>query len=81
MKTGLGGGSLSEEVNAGVSSEKSVGGIDLDTRNLEIKTIGDGAGFEFSFDMSGYENMLIVGFSPVIIQIVPIANAAIFIGQ
>ena len=64
-----------------VVEEKRVGGIDLDTRNLEIETRGDGFGFEFSFDMNGYENMTILGFSPMIIQIVPISNAAMLLAH
>ncbi|MBU4332874.1 MAG: hypothetical protein KKD07_00355, partial [Candidatus Omnitrophica bacterium] len=78
MRLGLAGESPIVESDVDGSS---VGGIDLNTRNLDIETTGDGAGFEFSFDMNGYENITILGFSPVIIQIVPISNAAILIGQ
>ena len=67
---------------AAVSSpaKDSVGGIDLNPNSLDLRTQGEGVDFDAPFDPQAILSSPIDGFSPVIIQIVPL-NLPLLLGQ
>ncbi len=68
-----------QQTNASVTADNDVGGIDMN--NIELDRQGQGEGI--LFDMTGMEpllNMDIQGFSPVIIDIVPINSMLPILG-
>jgi len=68
------------ETNSSVNNEKDVGGIDMNTIDIDRQG-GEGEGIQF--DMTGMEpllNMDIQGFTPVIIDITPINSVLPILG-
>jgi predicted unusual protein kinase regulating ubiquinone biosynthesis (AarF/ABC1/UbiB family) len=59
--------------------KQNLGGIDMNSRSLDLQTEGDGIKFDMPFDPTQLQNIKIDGFSPVILQIIP-TNLPLFIG-
>ncbi|MCB9757061.1 MAG: hypothetical protein H6753_01400 [Candidatus Omnitrophica bacterium] len=65
------------QVDAG--RPEDVGGIDMNSKALDLQTSGQDIKFDMPFDPAQLQNIQIDGFSPVILQIVP-TNLPLFIG-
>lgn len=63
-----------------IPQEDNLGGIDLTPANLNIQTQGKAIDFNMPVDLQGFENTPINGFSPIILQIVPVSNIQMLLG-
>ena len=60
---------------------KNVGGIDLNPDNLDIRTHGSGMEVDIPvIDIKSFETPAFTGFTPVIIEIVPVTNFPMILG-
>jgi len=58
-----------------------LGGIDLNPNNLNLQTQGNEINIDFLFDPDQMLNINIDGFLPVIINITPITNLPLLLGE
>jgi len=62
-----------------IKKPNNLGGIDMNSKALDLETTGEGIKFDMPFDPAQLENIKIDGFTPVILQIIP-TNLPLFIG-
>ncbi len=60
-------------------NKKDLGGIDMNSKALDLQTSGEEIKFNMPFDPAQLQNIKIDGFSPVILQIIP-TNLPLFLG-
>ena len=63
------------------SEEKKPGGIDFNPANLNIRVRRDDQGLPLPWDSQPINNLQIEGLTPVIINIVPVTNLPLLLGQ
>lgn len=71
---------VSSSADGNIQTSKNLGGIDMNQKNLDLQTSGEGTRFDKSFDPGQIPNIKFDGFSPVILRIVP-TNLPVLLGQ
>ena len=74
---------ISTKKDSLILGNKDVGGIDLNSNNLDIKTVGEGIDWQIpeDFDMGIFENPSFTGLAPVIFEMVPISSFSMVLGN
>ncbi len=69
---------MAQNVGSDAAQDDNVGGIDMNSANLELQIKRDGSGVPLPLDQQDLDNIKIDGLVPVILQIVPAANVPLF---
>ena len=67
--------------SAVLSSERDIGGIDMNPNNLDLDVGGDEIKLDFTSDSQVLNNIRVDGYIPVIINVAPIKNIPLLIGK